>query len=196
MSESRKTVPSGPPAAVLEARRRGELLVSREAVERAMDRLAIRMSLRLHDRDPLLLVVMHGALPFAGALLPRLDFPLQVSHVHVGRYGDATRGGTLHWLARPDQGLAGRTVVLVDDVLDRGETLAELTRWVTEAGAAEVLSAVLVDKALPGPRPVVADFVALECPDRYLFGWGMDFRGYWRNLPAIYALPDDLVEET
>lgn len=182
----------GPPAEVLAARQRAELLVSREEVEAAVDRVSVRLALRLADADPMVLVVMHGALPFAGALLPRLAFPLEVGYVHVSRYRNATAGGALVWHAQPALDIRDRTVLLVDDVLDRGETLAELVRWAEGAGAREVLSVVLVDKRVESPRPVQADFVALTCPDRYLFGCGMDFRGYWRNLPAIYALPADL----
>ena len=180
------------PPEVLAARARGELVASAEQVCVAVDRLAVRLALDLADANPLLLTVMHGALPFAGALLPRLAFPLEVGYLHVGRYRDATTGGRLVWHARPDYPMRERTVLLVDDVLDRGETLAELVRWVREAGAGTVRSAVLVAKRIEAARPVEADYVALECPDRYLFGCGMDYKGYWRNLPAIYALPPEL----
>ena len=181
-----------PPPEVLAARRRGELVASAAQVAAAVDRVSVRLSVDLCESNPLLLTVMHGALPFAGALLPRLDFPLEVGYLHVGRYRDSTRGGGLEWHARPDHDVAGRTVLLVDDVLDRGDTLAELVGWSREAGAARVLTAVLVDKQVGVERPVAADYVALTCPDRYLFGCGMDYRGYWRNLPAIYALPVEL----
>ena len=180
------------PADVLAARRSSELVVSAEDVSAAVDRLSVRLSLDLQDANPLMLTVMHGGLTFAGALLPRLAFSLEVGYVHVGRYGDATRGGGLVWHATPEYHFEGRTVVLLDDVLDRGETLAALVRWLKEAGAARVLSVVLVEKAVAEPRPVAADYAAVHCPDRYLFGCGMDYRGYWRNLPAIYALPVDM----
>ena len=176
---------------MLAARRNGELLVSAEEVSAAIDRLSVRISLRLQDANPVVLAVMTGGLPVAGSLLLRLAFPLELGYVHVGRYRDALRGGELVWHADPGYDLAGRSVLFVDDVLDEGKTLAALLDWARERGAAEVLSAVLVDKRVPGPRPVEADFVALSCPDRYLFGCGMDFRGYWRNLPAIYALPPE-----
>lgn len=181
-----------PPADVLAARARGELIAGAGDVSAAIDRVSVRLSVDLSGANPLLLTVMHGALPFAGALLPRLSFPLEVGYVHVGRYGDATRGGDLHWRARPDYEMRQRTVVLLDDVLDRGDTLAALVRWAEASGAERVLSAVLVEKRLEETRPVEADYVALVCPDRYLFGCGMDYRGYWRNLPAIYALPHAL----
>lgn len=189
---ARGHVGGGPPAAVVAARRRGELVVSAEEVAAAVDRLAVRLSLDLGEADPLVLSVMHGALPFAGMLLPRIVFPLEVGFLHVGRYRDATRGGSLQWHATPGYQLEGRTVLLLDDVLDRGETLAELEAWARESGAERVFTAVLVDKQVNHERAVQADYVALTCPDRYLFGCGMDFQGYWRNLPAIYALPEDL----
>ena len=194
MSRRRGSGPvhAAPPAEVLGARLRGQLLVNRTDVERAVDQLAVRLALEFGDANPWLLAVMHGALPFAGALLPRLGFPLQVGYLHVGRYRDATRGGELIWHAEPDYDLRGRVVLLVDDVLDRGDTLAALVRWATAAGAVAVKTVVLVDKLVDAQRPIAADFTALECPDRYLFGCGMDYRGYWRNLPDIYALPVDM----
>ncbi|MEQ8485243.1 MAG: hypoxanthine-guanine phosphoribosyltransferase [Pseudomonadales bacterium] len=177
------------PPEVLAARARAECLVDAQTVARAVDRLAVRLAVELQDANPWLLTVMHGALPLAGWLLARLPFPLQVGYLHVGRYGDATDGGELRWHAAPDYPLQGRTVLLIDDVLDRGETLAALVRWARDAGAARVLTAVLVDKVVAATRPVAADFAALQCPDRFLFGCGMDFQGYWRNLPDIHALP-------
>ncbi len=182
----------GVPSAVLAARRRAEVLVDAAEVQRAIDRVSVRLSLAVSADNPLLLVVMNGGLPFGAELLKRLSFPLQLGYVHVARYGAATRGGALSWLSQHDYELAGRTVVLVDDVYDRGETLAAIVAWAEQAGAARVLTSVLVDKQVEEPRPLSVDFSALSCPDRYLFGCGMDFQGYWRNLPAIYVLPEAL----
>lgn len=180
------------PAAVRQARERAELLVAPMAVQRAIDQVAVRLALRLGQANPLLLVVMHGGLPFAAELLKRFAFPLELGYLDVGRYGAATRGGALRWFAEPRFTLAGRNVLVVDDVLDRGETLAAIRRWVVDAGAETVVTSVLVDKAVAGSRPVAADYAALVCPDRFLFGCGMDYQGFWRNLPGIYALPDAL----
>jgi hypoxanthine phosphoribosyltransferase len=192
MTKGRRPRPAAVPVRVLEARRRAELLIDAERVQRAIDRVSIRISLALQDCNPFLLVVMQGGLPFAGELLRRFDFPLEYGYLHVGRYGAATQGGALRWHAQPDYPLEGRTVLLVDDILDRGETLAALAGWAQSAGAVAVRSAVLVDKQLDQVRPLAADFAALTCPDRYLFGCGMDYLGYWRNLGGIYALPPDL----
>ncbi len=182
---------SAPPPEVLAARRDAREVVSAEEVATAVDRCALALTVALAEANPLLVCVMHGALPFTGALLPRLHFPLELTYVHVGRYGDETRGGeTLHWYAHPRASLEGRHVVLVDDILDQGVTLAELKAWALAEGASAVTVVVLVDKAIDGreDRPIQADIAALECEDLFLFGCGMDFKGYWRNLPAIYAI--------
>jgi hypoxanthine phosphoribosyltransferase len=173
---------------VRRARGEAECLFSHEQVLFAIDQLAVRVTVDLADTNPLLLCVMNGAVPFAGALLPRLHFPLELDYVHVSRYHGATEGGNLHWHAHPQCDLAGRTVLLVDDVLDHGVTLAALREWAADAGASAVYSAVLADKQIAASRPTEADYAALACPDRFLIGWGMDFQGYWRNLDGIYAL--------
>lgn len=182
------------PAAVLAARESGEVLFSREVVVRAIDQLSVRLTVALAEANPLLICVLHGGLPFTAAMLQRLQFPLELTYLHVGRYGDATRGGALTWHARPRSALDGRHVVLLDDVVDEGVTLRELKAFCLSAGAAAVTTVVLLDKAtvrerLGAPPP---DYAALVCPDRYVFGWGMDFEGYWRNLPDVYALPGHL----
>lgn len=181
-----------PPPGVLAARHRAELLFDRAQVIHAIDQLAVRLSVALAELNPLLICVMNGGLPFSAALMQRLHFPLQMSYVHVGRYGDATVGGELEWYAKPDISLEGRHVVFVDDILDRGITLRCLVDWAGVAGADSVRTVVLLDKAVTGSRATLADFTALTCPDRYVFGWGMDFEGYWRNLPDIYFIPQAL----
>ena len=183
---------TGPPQEVLEALRRAEPVVDAETVVRAIDRTAVRVTLALKDANPLVLCIMNGGLVYCGRLLARLHFPLELAYAHLARYGDSTRGGALTWLAKPARSLAGRQVLVVDDVLDEGDTLREVCGWAHAGNAARVWTTVLVRKKAPRNRAVDIDFAALECPDRYLFGCGMDYRGYWRNLPGIHALPDDL----
>ncbi|MDA1076664.1 MAG: hypoxanthine-guanine phosphoribosyltransferase [Proteobacteria bacterium] len=168
---------------------RADLLFDAHAVAGAIDRLAVQISVSLAERNPILMCVLHGGLPFTGELMKRLHFPLELGFLQVSRYADATVGGQLHWLAEPSVNVAGRTVLIVDDVLDEGKTLNAIHQRLLDLGAEDVLSAVLVDKKVPG-RDTVADFTGLNCPDRYLFGCGMDYQGYWRNLPSIYAMSD------
>ena len=166
-----------------------ELLHPASAVEAALDRMAAAITSRLGDRNPLLLGVMVGGVVPLGCLLPRLPFPLQVDYLHATRYRGDVRGGTLDWRAKPTTSLERRVVLVVDDILDEGLTLTDILVWCREAGAREVLSAVLSEK-LHDRKPGIqhADFTGLQVVDRYVFGYGMDYRSYLRNACGIYAV--------
>jgi hypoxanthine phosphoribosyltransferase len=160
------------------------------AVAEAMARVAREVSARLADRFPLVLSVMRGSVIFAGQLLPQLAFPLEFDYLDVTRYGAETRGGEISWKMTPGTSVSGRAVLVLDDILDEGKTLAAVREKLIAAGAREVYLAVLADKDIGRTKPVSADFVGVRLPDRYVFGCGMDVSGLWRNLPAIYALKD------
>lgn len=158
----------------------------------ALDQLALRLDLALRFHDPLLVCVLQGGVYLAGQLLARLRFPLQQATVQVTRYGDSTAPGDLRWLSPLSMDVRGRSVLLVDDVFDRGLTLSLLHDHLMAAGAQQILSAVIARKDVEHLTSYRPDFIALECGADYLFGCGMDYHGYWRNLPEIRALPDDL----
>lgn len=170
--------------------RKSELLHDAQAVEAALSRMAEAVAGELGERRPVVLCVMVGGLIPAGRLLPKLQFPLEVDYCHATRYRGATAGGDLMWLAKPQIDLAGRDVLIVDDILDEGHTLAQIIEHCRRQGARAVHTAVLVnkrhDRRFDGLN---ADFVGLEVDDRYVFGAGMDYRGWFRNLPCIYAAP-------
>ena len=171
---------------------RSELIVGATEVELALDRLAGHIADALADRFPIALCVMGGAVVFAGKLLPRLGFPLEFDYLHATRYRDGTRGGEIEWAQLPRKDLSGRSVLLLDDILDEGHTLAAARERMLELGAAEVKIAVLADKDIGREKPIAADFVGLSLPNRYVLGMGMDAYGLWRNLPGIYALKEDI----
>jgi hypoxanthine phosphoribosyltransferase len=171
------------------ARRNAVLVHAPEAVNAAVARIAGELNHALRDANPLVLCVMRGALVFAGQLLPQLDFPLEVDVIDVTRYGNTTHGGELVLRAIGSlTSVAGRSVLLLDDILDKGVTLAALRDKLLEAGAQRVWTAVFAVKDTVRIKPVTADFFGVAVPDRYVFGFGMDVQGYWRNLPAVYAL--------
>ncbi|OGT99630.1 MAG: hypoxanthine-guanine phosphoribosyltransferase, partial [Geobacteraceae bacterium GWC2_48_7] len=136
------------------------------------------------------ITIMNGGLIFAGQILTKLAFPLEIDYIHATRYGNEIKGEELNWIVKPQSELKGKTVLLLDDILDEGITLAAIARYCLQQGAAEVLMAVLVEKlhlrkVTPGMR---ADFTGVEVGDRFVLGYGLDYKGYWRNAPGIYAV--------
>jgi hypoxanthine phosphoribosyltransferase len=160
-------------------------------VSAAVARLAREITGRFADSFPLVLCVMRGAVIFAGQLLPQLRFPLELDYVEVTRYGVATKGGELSWRMAPGPAVQGRTVLVLDDILDEGHTLAAIRDKLLGMGAGRVVIAVLSEKDTGRPKPVKADFTGVMLPNRYVFGCGMDVKGAWRNLPDIYALKEE-----
>lgn len=168
-----------------------ELLCTPQQIEAAFAQMATAITQQLASCDPLILIVMNGAFLPAAQLVSRLRFPLRIGYLHASRYRGATRGGEIDWIAPPRPAVAGQTVLVVDDIFDEGYTLQAILAAMRQQGATAVYSAALVNKQhnrkVPG---LTVDFIGLEAPDRYVFGCGMDYKEYWRNLPAIYAARD------
>lgn len=173
-----------------------ELLVDAERISQALDQLAQRISEAVARQGPLqqpvvVISVMNGGLILSGHLLTRFNFPLHVDFIHATRYRNQTSGGELEWKVEPHQSIQGRSLIILDDILDEGYTLQAIVDYCRRQGAASVISAVLVEKKHDRRTPHVdCDFVGLEVEDRYVFGFGMDYRGYHRNLNGIYAVAD------
>ena len=183
-----ETIQAAQAQAVLD---QADLLCSAEQVCTALDRMAEQITQRLQGTDPLVLVVMNGALMTASQLFLRLSFPLQTSYIHVTRYRGETAGGTINWVAKPTVPVQDRTILVVDDIFDEGHTLKAIIDELRDEGAAAVYSAALVDKIHDRKERLSVDFIGLQVPDRYVFGYGMDYKEYWRNLSAIYAVHDN-----
>ncbi len=169
-----------------------ELMHDRFMIERAIAMMAVRIRNDYAGDAPVYMTVMQGGLPFAGQLaleLGTLGLDLEFDYLHATRYRGGTSGGELTWKHRPATALRGRRVLLVDDILDEGHTMAAVRAWCIGQGAQDVRIATLAvkrhDRCVPGMR---ADYAGLEVPDRYVFGYGMDYHEHGRNLPSIYAL--------
>ncbi len=166
-----------------------ELLYSAEQVETALDEMAARINRELHDKNPVVLCLMIGAVIVTGRLLPRLRFPLQVQYLHASRYRGETSGSELKWTREPDTSIRDRSVLIIDDILDEGITLKSVIDECRRAGAKQTYTAVLVDKQINKPKQFSkVDFTGLSVPDKYVFGYGMDYKEYLRNCDGIYAV--------
>jgi hypoxanthine phosphoribosyltransferase len=168
-------------------------LYSRAQVDAALDKMAKEIHAKLEDSNPVLLCVMVGALIPAGHLLTRLDFPLELDYVHATRYQSGLRGGEIHWRAEPKTQLKDRTVLILDDILDGGVTLSAVVEYCHDQGAKEIYTAVLVDKQRTREAGGLAkaDFTGLVVEDRYVFGYGLDYKEYLRNASGIYAVASE-----
>ena len=169
---------------------RADLLCTADEVNGAVQRMAAEISDRLAQEFPVVLSVMGGAAVFTGRLLPLLGFPLEFGAIEVTRYNNDTQGRDITWRLAPRDNVRDRTVLVVDDILDEGITLAAIRAKLEQMGARKVYAAVFADKDIGRAKPAHADFVGVTVPNRYVFGFGMDAYGLWRNLPAIYALKD------
>lgn len=168
-----------------------DVIYTADEVATAVSRIAAEITEKLGETNPLLLCVMSGGVPFTGHLMTQLLFPLELDYLHVTRYGQDTTGGALSWRSAPWTSVKGRTVLVLDDILDEGLTLATIVERMRELGAKACYTAVATEKLNGKKKPIKADFVALTVPDRFVFGYGMDVRGAWRNLPAIYAMKEE-----
>ncbi len=166
-------------------------LYSMGQVTQAIQEIAKQISDELSEKDPIVLVCMMGGLVPAGWLLPLLQFPMKLDYLQITRYRGTTEGGDLEWIKKPALDMREQTVLIVDDIFDEGVTLAEIQRYCTQQGAQEIKTAVLVEKnSKRKVDNVVVDYVGLHVPDRYVFGFGMDYQHYWRNASGIYALKE------
>jgi len=171
---------------------KAECLYSLDEINQALDRMAREITAKLADKNPLILCVMTGALIMTGHLATRLHFPLQIDYIHATRYRGTTRGGDLHWLVEPRMNLQDRTVLIVDDVMDGGLTIAAIMDYCKQGKAKAIYSAVMVSKKRerePGVN-FEPEFVGLKTEDKYLFGFGLDYEEYLRNVPGIYAVQE------
>jgi hypoxanthine phosphoribosyltransferase len=168
-----------------------EILFSATEVNAATAKVARELNRDYADKHPLVLGVMGGAVVFAGQLLPQLEFPMDFDIVQASRYGEKTIGTHLTWRVTPRDNVKDRHVLLLDDILDEGVTLAAIVELLKSQGAASVECAVFCVKDY-GPqknaaKPLHAKYIGLTVPNRFIFGYGMDVAGAWRNLPAIWA---------
>ncbi|HLX00918.1 MAG TPA: hypoxanthine-guanine phosphoribosyltransferase [Trinickia sp.] len=171
--------------------RHSEEIVSAAEVDASIGKMAQAIRTEMSEDFPLVLSVMGGAAVFTGMLLPHLDFPLEFDYIHLTRYRNTTKGGSdMQWRVAPAESVKDRVVLVLDDILDEGETMAAIRDRILAMGAKRFLSAVLCEKLIQKDKPLRPDFCGFEVPDRYVFGCGMDAKGYWRNLPTIRALTD------
>lgn len=169
-----------------------DLILDENSIKRSVEKVVDVVCAEYSKLNPICLVVMNGGLFFAADVLKGCDFRLTVDYVHASRYGNETIGSSLSWFATPKSDLTGRDILVLDDILDGGITLAGISNYCEAQGANSVRTAIFANKAIPRQSGGLesADIVGVDIPNRYVFGYGMDYQGAWRQLKEIYAIPE------
>lgn len=168
-----------------------DLVFSHSQIKSAVETMGFELEAKIRNKNAILICVMNGGVTITADLLRQLDCEVRFDYLQVARYRDKTVGGSLHWLKEPQIPLDGQTVVLIDDIYDEGYTMEELVSYCEKHGASEVITAVLLLKKKATPQVnMKPDIFGLEVNDRYVYGYGMDYKGYLRNVPAIYAITE------
>lgn len=171
--------------------RNSECLITAADVNAAYDKLAAQLNLHYAGLNPIVMVVMNGGLIPAGQLLTRLNFFHRMEYIHATRYRDNAATNDLKWKMRPHTEIKGEHVLLIDDIFDEGYTLKAIVDELQQAQPSTLNCCVLLNKKHDRKVPdFSADFVGTEVVDRYIYGCGMDYHGYLRHLPGIYALKE------
>lgn len=171
---------------------RSECLITESRISAVYDRLAATLNVHYANLNPIILVVLNGGLIPAGHLLTRLAFAHRMDYLHATRYTDNQPTDELIWKAKADTELTDEHVLLIDDIFDEGITLKCITEALYAQQPASLKTCCLLNKK--HNRKVAdfkVDFVGIEVEDRYIYGCGMDYHGYLRHLPGIYALKTD-----
>lgn len=176
------------PAEINKIHQESDCLYNAEAINTALDQMAEKITADLHDKNLLVLCVVTGGIIPAGHLVTRFNFPMQLDYVHATRYQGETSGGKLNWLKEPALPLDGRNILIIDDIFDEGITISEIARYCFDKGACGVYTAVLIDKIHDRKADFKVDYIGLSVEDRYLYGFGMDYKNYLRNINAIHAV--------
>ena len=168
--------------------RKSSVIYSEIEIKKVIKNIADQVNQTIKTDDLYVLCVMNGALIFAGQLLPRLEKNIQYSYIHATRYAASLTGGPIHWLVKPSIDIEGKTVLILDDILDEGITLREIAATCLAMKAKAIYTAVLFDKEIAKEKTYVPNFIGLKVPNRFVFGYGLDCKGLGRNLPHLYAL--------
>lgn len=167
-----------------------DCLISANQIDIALNKMGQQITNDLKDTFPLVICVMNGGLIPTAGLLERLTFPLELDYVHATRYGMETEGNTLKWLSYPQTDIKGRDILIVDDIFDQGHTLKAIIEWFEAQGANSVSTATVINKLHNRKIDIKPDYIGVDVEDRFLFGYGMDYKGAFRNIKGIYALKD------
>jgi hypoxanthine phosphoribosyltransferase len=164
--------------------------LSTEQIDDAVSSIARRITADLKDEKPIFLGILNGSFIFASDLIRKLDFPMHVSFVKVASYIGTRSTGAVTELIGLNESLIGQTVVVIEDIVDSGNTIEKIVKLLKDHGVKDVKIATLLLKPKAYKKNIKIDYVALEIPDDFVVGYGLDYDGWGRNIPGIYKIED------
>lgn len=169
------------------------VLFSETEIRAGIDRVAAQVTEFYRGTELTVVSVLKGSCIFCADLIRRIPIPLQLSFIAASSYGDGTTSGRLDVSYVPaGNEIEGRRLLLVDDILDTGQTLRHLKQELLDRGAREVRTCVFLDKPARRAVELEADFRVLHAPDLFVVGYGLDFAGMYRNLPLVGVLKHEI----
>ena len=168
------------------------VLFSESTILQGIERVAADVTEHFRGRDFTVVSVLKGSCIFSADLIRRIPIPLELAFVSASSYGDRTTAGELEISFFPTGEIEGRNLLLVDDILDTGRTMARLKREFLDRGASEVSTCVFLDKPSRRDVELEPDFRVLEVDDLFVVGYGLDFAGRYRNLPYVGVLQQSI----
>jgi hypoxanthine phosphoribosyltransferase len=152
--------------------------------------MAEKINRELGDKNPLMICILNGSFMFSADLMKLVDFPCEISFVKLSSYQGTSSTGKVKQLIGLNEEIEGRTVVLLEDIVDTGTTIENLVAQLEAQNPTDVKVATLLFKPEACQREVKLDYVGLRIPNEFIVGYGLDYNGYGRNLPDIYTVTE------
>ena len=168
--------------------------ISSKEILTAVSQLAKQINAELKDKKPLFLAVLNGSFMFAADLMKKVNIDCEISFVKLASYDGTSTTGKIKQLIGLNEDVKGRTVVIVEDIVDTGDTIENVWKQLHELGAAEVKITTLLFKFEAFTKTIPIEYAAIIVPSDFLVGYGLDYNGLGRNLEDIYVLDYDAEE--
>lgn len=165
-----------------------EVWLSEEQINQRVEELAEILTEKYQDKDPLVVAVLNGSFMFCSDLLKKMNFPLELNFIKVSSYGNKTESSGNIQIDGGRIDMKDRNVLIVEDIIDSGNTLKKLSEYFAQLGAASVETVVLLDKPSRREADIEADYAGFKIADQFVVGYGLDYAQYYRNLPYIGIL--------
>jgi hypoxanthine phosphoribosyltransferase len=170
--------------------KRFEIFLSEDSILKAIDKVAIQLNKDLKDKQPVFVVVLNGAFMFASDLIGKFESLCEVTFIRLKSYEGINRDGSMREIHGLVEDIKGRHVVIVEDIVDTGHTIAHLLDILKEKAPKSIHVATLLFKPQALQLDVKPDYAAIEIPNDFIVGYGLDYDGWGRNLRNIYKLKD------